>query len=150
MARLLAVLLAIPLFAAAPSADATADAQTVLAAYRAAWARADASALARLYSDDAELVSAAATADGRVQIEQLYAAAFAGGMAGTVLTTRLDGVRSVAPNVSFSRGSWRIAAPAAAGAAPYCGRFFALLRRDRDWRIVSFSEVQLACDADSP
>lgn len=136
---------------AAPAADAVA----MLARYRTAWARADAVALAALYTPDAELLSVVASSAGRADIGRLYRAAFDGGLARSRLTTRLDGARSIAPGVAYGSGVWRIEPVAAAsgGAVPAaaCGRFFAVLRRAQNvWRLAAFSESALACATDSP
>lgn len=137
-------------FALVATTPTTTAANRLLGAYSAAWSRADAAGLAALYTADGELVSPAGTAAGRVAIARLYGGGFANGMAATLLTARLEGVRTVAPGVVFGRGGWRLV-PRDGGAVVYCGRYFAVLRRDkRVWRIASFDEVELACDAVTP
>lgn len=148
MQRLLPVVAATILAGAAPAPSSASGPHALLESYARAWRQADGEALAALYTPDAELVSAAGDAHGRAEIAALYKAAFAAGMAGTILTTKLAAVRTIAPDTAYARGSWTIAAPNATRIAPYCGRFFAVLkRRDRGYRIDSFSEVQLACEA---
>lgn len=140
--------IAFALAAATPIATA---ADRLLAAYSAAWGRADAAGLAALYTPDGELVSPAGSATGRAAIAALYGGGFANGMAATVLTARVDGVRGIAPGVAFGRGGWRLAPRAAGGAPNDCGRFFVVLRHDgAAWRIASFDEVELACAVVTP
>lgn len=145
MRRLLIGFAALFLIAAAPS-PGDSEARQVLANYEAAWVRTDGVALARLYSNDAELVSLAATANGRTEIEQLYTSAFAAGMAGTRLTTELKRTTRIVPGVTYAHGSWAINPGPGSAASAFCGRFFAVLRRNGGtWRIASFSEVPVAC-----
>ena len=146
MSRLMLVAAAGRLIAAGPAPTPDAIVGPVLQACAAA-AHADAGALARLYAEDAELISAAGSASGRGEITDLYKGAFAGGMNETALSTKLESVRTVAPGAIFTRGSWIIAPTAASGEAAYCGRFFAVLKQVKAiWRIDTFNEVQLACD----
>lgn len=128
----------------APSPPAS-PSEKLLADYRTALERDDADALTALFTPDAELVDGAMIATGSAAIKALYLGAFAQGMSGSRLETRIDSERLLAPTVRFARGVSRIT-PAAAGAAPFCARFVAtIVARKGAWRIATFSESALAC-----
>lgn len=130
--------------AASPPAPVS-PSQTLLADYRAALEQDDADALAALFAPDAELVDGDVVATGTTAIRGLYTGAFAQGLSGSRLQTRIDSERALAPNARFVRGVSRIT-PAAAGVAPFCARFVAtIVARKGKWRIATFTESALAC-----
>ncbi|MBY0519713.1 MAG: hypothetical protein K2P79_04730 [Sphingomonas sp.] len=126
--------------AAAQSAPAS---QTLLAAYRTAFESADVGALVALFALDSELVDGASVASGHAEIKSLYDAAFAAGLKGSRLETRIDRDRQLAPAVRVVRGVSRIT-PALGQA--FCARFVGTIGKQAgQWRIITFSEATLAC-----
>lgn len=142
---LIATLFLLTAAASPTAAPPVSPSAKLLADYRTALERDDADALAALFTPDAELVDGSMIATGTAAIKALYAGAFAQGMRGSRLETRIDSERALAPTVRFARGVSRIT-PAAAGVAPFCARFVAtILARKGAWRITTFSESALAC-----
>ncbi|OYY77868.1 MAG: hypothetical protein B7Y43_07945 [Sphingomonas sp. 28-62-20] len=137
---------------AAPVKPVSASAK-LLADYRIALEHDDADALTALFSPDAELADGNMVANGKAEIRALYVGAFAQGLSGSRLETRIDSERLLAPTVRFVRGVSRIT-PAAAGgqvAKPFCARFIATITlRNGLWRIATFSESALACGTAFP
>ncbi len=131
--------------ASAASPPPVSPSQALLADYRAALEHDDADALAALFAPDAELVDGDVVATGTAAIRGVYAGAFAQGLRGSQLQTRIDSERALAPNARFVRGVSRIT-PGAAGVAPFCARFVAtIVARKGAWRIATFTESALAC-----
>lgn len=80
----------------------------LLADYRIALEHDDADALAALFLPDAELADGIMVANGTAEIRALYVGAFAQGLSGSRLETRIDSERLLAPTVRFARGVSRI------------------------------------------
>lgn len=127
--------------------------EKLLADYRFALEHDDTDALTALFMPDAELVNGSMVATGTKEIRALYIGAFAQGLSGSRLKTRIDSERLVAPTVRLVRGVSRIT-PAASGgrvASPFCARFVATIASYKgQWRIATFSESALACGTAFP
>lgn len=148
-----AALFLLALVANAAPAEPVSISEKLLADYRTALERDDANALTALFTPDADLANGNLIAAGTAQIRALFVGAFAQGLSGSRLETRIDSERLLAPTVRFVRGVSRIT-PAASGeqkATPFCARFVATITaRKGQWRIDTFSESALACDTAFP
>lgn len=141
------------LIANSAPAEPVSISEKLLADYRTALERDDANALTALFTPDAELANGNLVATGSAAIRALYLGAFAQGLSGSRLETRIDNERLLAPTVRFVRGVSRITPAAAAGqkATPFCARFVATITaRKGQWRIATFSESTLACGTAFP
>lgn len=119
--------------------------ERLLAEYRSVFEAGDVAGLVELFQPDGELVDGASVATGRAQIKALYEAAFAGGMSGSRLETRVDRDRQLTPTLRLVRGVSKITPQDPTQS--FCGRFVATIgMKAGKWRIVSFSEAALACD----
>ncbi|OYY88863.1 MAG: hypothetical protein B7Y45_13960 [Sphingomonas sp. 28-66-16] len=118
--------------------------EALLGAYRSAFESGDVDAIVTLFTSDAELIDGASVASGTGEIRSLYHAAFAAGLSGSNLETRIDRDSQLARGIRFVRGVSRIS-PMAPG-EPFCARFVATIgAREGHWRIITFSEAALAC-----
>ena len=121
----------------------------ILDDFRAAWLRADAAALSRLFEEEGRLViPSGREMAGRAMIAGFYGAVFDAGYRGS----RGGGVvRRVTPlraDVVLIEGDWRIEGakqPNGAARAPESGQFAAIVRcRGGAWRILVLREMRLA------
>ena len=138
---------------AAPTSGNDPAVAALLERYRIAWDAGDAAALADLYLPAAELADSRAIVQGRADIAKLYRGAFDAGFAGSRLAVKIETTLPIAPGTFYGRGVSRIVLKSVGGTAAtaYCGRFFAVIRRGPGgWRIATFNEVSLACDAAFP
>ena len=93
---------------AAPLAD-TAGIRSVVSAFATAWGRADAAAIASLFTVDGDLViPTGLQVRGRAHLHDFYASAFAKGYAGSTTTADITRIREVAPDVMVVDASWSI------------------------------------------
>ena len=132
---------ATPSMASEPRSEAS---ERLLAAYRSVFEAGDVDGLVNLFSPDGELIDGASAAVGHRDIKALYEAAFAAGMSGSRLETRIDRDRQLTPRLRLVRGVSRITPKDPSQS--FCGRFVATIAAQAStWRIVSFSEAALAC-----
>lgn len=144
------ILAALMLVAAIPArADVSTDTAKLLSEYRSAWLRADAAALGRLFTPDANLQSLGGEAYGTAAITALYSASLAQ-IGRSSVTTRLDRTQMITRDVAYGRGTFALT-PDGTPEPMACGSFVAVLRREAaGWRIAAFSEAALACPGVSP
>ncbi|MBY0488838.1 MAG: SgcJ/EcaC family oxidoreductase [Gemmatimonadaceae bacterium] len=112
-AVLAASLLLVPSLASAQKLSAADEAAVnkIATDYVAAWAKADAKAIAGLHTADAVIVGGdGAVSSGRAAIEKAVAANFAGMFKGTTLKVMPAGTRQLAPNVAGAHGTWEVSA----------------------------------------
>jgi len=135
------------------AAVATSPAQ-LLEGYRAAWDRADATALGGFYASEGELATPyGVRARGRAAVAAFYRTAFQHGYGGSRGEARLDELRAIGPGLVIARGRWAIhGARDEAGAArpAECGELAAVLRRETGsggWRILVLHEFAGTCPA---
>jgi uncharacterized protein (TIGR02246 family) len=138
----------IGLMIAAPAKAGPADA--LLNAYRAAWDRADAPALAHFYARDGQLHTPyGVTLHGKEQIRSFYMGAFEHGYRGSRGEAALIDTEAVAPGIIFGHGRWSIHGARSEKGEPRaaeCGDFFMVLRREgASWRIASLHELGGLC-----
>lgn len=126
------------------SAQLSGISDKLLAEYRSVFEAGDVGGLVELFQPDGELVDGASAAVGRPAIKALYEAAFAAGMSGSRLQTRIDRDRQLTPALRLVRGVSRITPKDPTQS--FCGRFVAAIGMQAGkWRIISFSEATLAC-----
>jgi uncharacterized protein (TIGR02246 family) len=106
--------------------------------YSAAWAKADAKAIAALYTTDAVTVNGVGTVEtGRPAIEKGLVEALATVYKGTTLKVKTAGVRQLAPNVAAVHGTWDVSA---GGKVVATGHFFATdVKTAEGWKTAHFA-----------
>lgn len=110
----------------------------IAADYVAAWAKADAKAIAALYTADAFTVGGdGVTASGRAAIEKNVAQNLAGMFKGTTLKVNTGSVRQLAPNVAGAQGTWEVSA---GGKVVASGQYVATDVKTADgWKTAHFA-----------
>ena len=124
----------------APGADAEAAVRRTLAAYLEAFNSGDAAAVVPFWTPDAVAVDGLTgeRTDGRDALRAEMADFFAANP-GSVLRARLDGVRTLRPDVAEADGRTTLLTPD--GAVTESNFHVVLLREGADWRIASLRET---------
>jgi uncharacterized protein (TIGR02246 family) len=87
----------------------TAGIRSVVGAFADAWGRADAAAIASLFTPDGDLViPTGLQVRGRTHLHDFYASAFAKGYAGSTTTADITRIRAIAPGVMVVDAAWSI------------------------------------------
>jgi uncharacterized protein (TIGR02246 family) len=87
----------------------TAGIRAVVRAFADAWGRADAAAIASLFTMDGDLViPTGLQVRGRTRLRDFYASAFANGYAGSTTTADITRIRKIEPDVMVIDASWSI------------------------------------------
>jgi uncharacterized protein (TIGR02246 family) len=116
----------------------------VLREIEAAWNSGDLHAYAALYSRDAGYVSRAGTLlNGRAEIEQLHAAAFAGALRNTRLTLKARRSSLLTPAVAVVHADVEINHPASESNTTRAITTFVLGQGDEGWRICAAHTTEL-------
>lgn len=123
-----------------PSDDRTRDDREIRAIeadYDAAWARADAAALAAAFVEDAVVINPRGqVANGRAQFEAVMTAMLAGPFAGSIHASTVERVRFVSQDVAVVDGTARITG-ARGEASPITHPFTDIfVKRDGRWMIT--------------
>ena len=109
--------------------------------YERAWQKADAKAIAALYTDSGILVdSAGVVVHGRAAIEKAQAANFAGPFKGTTLAITVGVSQSVTPNVSVNEGTYTVSGVMGPDGKPLplSGHYVnTLVKQGNSWMIAS-------------
>jgi uncharacterized protein (TIGR02246 family) len=136
--RLLCPLAASVLMAAAASAQTSDPAMdTLRTAYEQAWKKADAKALAALYTEDAVTVNAAGVVSrGRAAIEKGIGETLAGDAKGTTLSITPGALQVIAPDVAVGDGTYTLTG--GTGTATGKGRYLnTVVKRGASWAIAA-------------
>ncbi len=127
------------------SADNSPEKTAIMAndrAYEAAYAKADAKALADYFADDAQYTTDdGRTYDGRAAIEKSIKDTFEA-KKGTTLAIHLDSVRVLSPDVVMERGSTIVTAKNGETSGARYAAFY--VKKDGKWKISQLVETPLA------
>jgi uncharacterized protein (TIGR02246 family) len=127
------------------SADNSPEKTAIMAndrAYEAAYAKADAKALADYFADDAQYTTDdGRTYDGRAAIEKSIKDTFEG-KKGATLAIHLDSVRVLSPDVVMERGSTTVTAKNGETSGAQYAAFY--VKKDGKWKISQLVETPLA------
>ena len=121
--------------------------KSLIGDFAALWHKSDAHGLSMFWSPDGDFINPdGLVMNGRQQIEDFYAHAFAMGYAGTTATATIDNVRFLKPEIAVVDGAFGISGMVAADhqALPSeRGRYTVILRKlDGRWWIVSNREME--------
>ncbi|MDQ2930370.1 MAG: SgcJ/EcaC family oxidoreductase [Gemmatimonadota bacterium] len=95
--------------AALPDTNAAIVVRASMKQFADAWNRADAAALAHLFTDDGDLViPEGLLLHGRLAVQDFYASAFARGYAGSTTQADVAQLRAIAPGVMLLDATWSI------------------------------------------
>jgi len=87
----------------------TSEIRSVVGAFADAWGRADAAAIASLFTPDGDLViPTGLQVRGRTHLHDFYASAFAKGYAGSTTAADITRIRAIAPGVMVVDAAWSI------------------------------------------
>jgi len=91
---------------AAPSDDEML--RTLISDFAAAWARNDAAAVAALFAEDGDSLTASGHSQGRSAVEETYRQSFEGPFKGTSIAVEMTSVRFLEPDVALADGTYEI------------------------------------------
>jgi uncharacterized protein (TIGR02246 family) len=137
---LFAVVLATTSFAAEPSAEERAIRQTAQS-FADAFNKADAKAVAALWTSDGDYVVGADSVQGRDKIQKLYEAFFKA-HPGSKMTVEVESVRTLAPNVALEEGTTKVSESknGPPTASPYSAVH--IKQKDGKWLMASVREFE--------
>jgi uncharacterized protein (TIGR02246 family) len=125
----------------------TAEINSVVRSFSAAWGRADAAAIAALFTPDGDLViPTGLQVRGRAHLRDFYASAFARGYAGSTTAADIRRIQELAPGVMVIDATWSIN-----GAKPVQGKSMSpergilaaiIVKTSGKWRIAALREQE--------